>query len=163
MAEYVKNFFNRRVSPRFFVFVYDTLLIMLSFLVASFFHYGLSGMADKLTTSTFIIVSTVVIVNWGTFYLFKTFWGVLRFSAFSDITRVVGALSIGYLVSLLILISGRELGFISYLSYTVFFGSYVLNTMLMSLSRVVVKEIYDATIIKPKRAVRTMKIGRAHV
>lgn len=159
MAEYVKNFFNRRVSPRFFVFVYDTLLIMLSFLVASFFHYGLSGMADKLTTSTFIIVSTVVIVNWGTFYLFKTFWGVLRFSAFSDITRVVGALSIGYLVSLLILISGRELGFISYLSYTVFFGSYVLNTMLMSLSRVVVKEIYDATIIKPKRAVRTMIYG----
>lgn len=159
MSEYFKPFFNRRVSPRFFVFAYDTLLIVLSFMVSCFFHFGMSGMLDKLTIDTFVIVSLIIVANWVSFIVFKTFWGVLRFSAFSDITRIVVALSVGYILSFIGLIIARELNIINQFSYTVFFGSYVLNTMLMSLSRVIVKEIYDATNLTPKKSSPIMIYG----
>lgn len=159
MSEYFKTFFNRRVSPRFFVFAYDTILIVLSFIVACFFHYGMSGMLDKITIDTFVIVSLIIFSNWVSFIVFKTFWGVLRFSAFSDITRIVVALSVGYIISFFTLVVFRELNVINQFSYTVFFGSYVLNTMLMSLSRVIVKEIYDATNLTPKKSTPIMIYG----
>lgn len=159
MSEYIKRFFNRRVSPRFFVFVYDTLLIVLSFIIASFFHFGLEGMLDKVSIDTFIVISIIVFANWASFIAFKTFWGVLRFSAFSDITRIVLALSVGYLISFFTLVTFRELNIIYQFSHTVFFGAYILNTMLMSLSRVIVKEIYDATNLKPKKSIPTMIYG----
>lgn len=144
MINYLKKLFTKRITPRFFVLAFDTILVLMSSLIAYYFHYGIVGFVPLVQTPTLISVLILVIVTWFTFIIFKTYLGVLRFSAFSDIIRIVIALTVSYSITYFTLFIFELLGVIESFSQTVFWGAYVVNTMLMSLSRVVVKEFYDS-------------------
>lgn len=144
MINYLKKLFTKRITPRFFVLAFDTILVLMSSLIAYDFHYGIVGFVPLVQTPTLISVLILVIVTWFTFIIFKTYLGVLRFSAFSDIIRIVIALTVSYSITYFTLFIFELLGVIESFSQTVFWGAYVVNTMLMSLSRVVVKEFYDS-------------------
>lgn len=91
-----------------------------------------------------LVLLLLMLVNSVAFIAFKTFSGILRYSSFSDLAKIVYALTIGY---------GITLVFVSILSYSgdrfvfnwkVVFLTFILNVVLMVLSRIVVKEVYDA-------------------
>lgn len=144
MINYLKKLFTKRITPRFFVLAFDTILVLMSSLIAYYFHYGIVGFVPLVQTPALISVLILVIVTWFTFIIFKTYLGVLRFSVFSDIIRIVIALTVSYSITYFTLFIFELLGVIESFSQTVFWGAYVVNTMLMSLSRVVVKEFYDS-------------------
>ena len=144
MINYLKKLFTKRITPRLFVLAFDTILVLMSSLIAYYFHYGIVGFVPLVQTPTLISVLILVVVTWFTFIIFKTYLGVLRFSAFSDIIRIVIALTVSYSITYFTLFIFELLGVIESFSQTVFWGAYVVNTMLMSLSRVVVKEFYDS-------------------
>ena len=91
-----------------------------------------------------LVLLLLMLVNSVAFIAFKTFSGILRYSSFSDLAKIVYALTIGY---------GITLVFVSILSYSgdrfvfnwkVVFLTFILNVVLMVLSRIVIKEVYDA-------------------
>ncbi len=159
MIDYFKNLFANKISSRLYVFVFDTILVLLSSLIAYYFHYGLAGFIGGVSLTVFVSVFLLVIVNWLIFLLFKTYLGVLRFSAFSDIIRIVIALTASYSIVFAALYILEIANVISTFSKTVFWGAYVLNTMLMSFSRVVVKELYDTINRTNTVAIPTMIYG----
>lgn len=156
---YFKKLFANRISSRFYVFVFDTMLILISALIAYLFHYGLSSAISGILPSTYCIVISLVIFNWIGFIIFKTYLGVLRFSAFYDIIRIALSLAVSYSLAFFFVLFLREVGVIPSFSSTTFWGAFTLNTMLMTLSRVIVKEFYDSINLEPKVSIPTMIYG----
>lgn len=98
-----------------------------------------------------LVTSVVVFFNIIFFFIFKTFNGVLRFSAFTDLLRIIYSLTFAYVISYLFLRVFIEYnpGFL--LSNTNFLAIYVLNVLLMVFSRVFVKEVYESIISRTKK------------
>ncbi len=159
MNKVIEPLFSKRVSPRIYVFIFDTLLVLLSSFVAYYFHYGFAAFANDIEIDTVISVILLVFINWISFLLFKTYWGVLRFSVFSDIMRILLALSVSYISAFSLLLLFDATNIVTEFPITVFWGSYVLNVMLMSLSRVFVKEFHDKLSSKNNLTVPIMIYG----
>lgn len=141
------------------ILMIDILIILFSTLTMYFLRFGFEGLtaqvkADGITT-TFVLVFTNVIA----FLIFKTFSGVLRFSAFSDLLRIVYALTLGYFVSFIILILIKKFNSLFTVSNTIHFATYVLNVLLMIFSRIVVKEVYESITSKPQKATNIFIYG----
>ncbi len=159
MVNYFKNLFAKRISPRFFVFVFDTILVLLSSLIAYFFHYGIDGLIGGVHVAALCSVAFLVVVNWIAFIVFKTYLGVLRFSAFSDIIRIGVTLTVSYTAVFIVMYVLEKNGIASGFSKTVFWGAYIINILLMSMSRVLVKEFYDSINHTSMKAIPTMIYG----
>src|SRR5690606_3909700 len=103
MNKFLENYLSNRVLSRMSILIIDILIILFSTLTMYFLRFGFEGLttqvkADGITT-TFVLVFFNVI----SFLIFKTFSGVLRFSAFSDLVRIIYALTLGYFISFICL------------------------------------------------------------
>ena len=131
------------VLPRAIVWFIDMLIIATSVFVI-YLLWNSYAAALIPFNHLLLVLLLLMLVNSVAFIAFKTFSGILRYSSFSDLAKIVYALTIGY---------GITLVFVSILSYSgdrfvfnwkVVFLTFILNVVLMVLSRIVVKEVYDA-------------------
>jgi len=141
------------------ILIIDILIILFSTLTMYFLRFGFEGLttqvkADGITT-TFVLVFFNVI----SFLIFKTFSGVLRFSAFSDLVRIIYALTLGYFISFICLMVIKKVDPTFTVSNTIHFATYVLNVLLMIFSRIVVKEVYESITGKPQKATNIFIYG----
>lgn len=152
MNKYLENYLSNRVLSRMSILIIDILIILFSTLTIYFLRFGFEGLtaqirADGITTTLVLIFFNVI-----AFLFFKTFSGILRFSAFSDLLRIIYALTLGYFVSFVCLIIIKKYNPSFTVSNTIHFATYVLNVLLMIFSRIVVKEIYESITGKPQKA-----------
>lgn len=85
----------------------------------------------------------LLFVNLVTFIFFKTFSGILRFSSFIDLSKIIYALTIGYGIFFIFANIFSLVGDNFTFHWEVVFLTYILNVVLMILSRIVVKEVYE--------------------
>jgi len=125
------------------------------------YRYRLSE--EAVQTGFILVTSVAVFFNIIFFFIFKTFNGVLRFSAFTDLLRIILSLTVAYVVAYLFLRVFIEYkpGFI--LSNTNFLAIYVLNVHLMIFSRIFVKEVYESIINRTKKFVNVFVYGTKQV
>lgn len=159
MNKYLEDYLSNRVLSRMSILIIDIVIILFSTFTMYFLRFGLDGIMAQVKedgiTTTFVLVSANIIA----FIIFKTFSGVLRFSAFSDLLRIIYALTLGYFVSFIVLILIKKFNPSFTHSNTIHFATYVLNVMLMVFSRIVVKEVYEAITGKPQRATNIFIYG----
>lgn len=140
--QFLQNFLAKRVLPRAFVLFIDV-LILLSSVFLIFLLWNSYATVSIEVHELMVILPILVFFNIVFFIFFKTFSGILRFSSFNDLSKIVSALTLGYGIALVFVevltFSGRALQF----KVQAFFLAYIFNVVLMVLSRIVVKEVFD--------------------
>ena len=140
--KFLKKFLAKRVLPRAFVLFIDIIILMSSVFAIVLLWNSYDVVAISMN-ELFIALPILIFFNVVSFISFKTFSGILRFSSFNDLSKIIGALTLGYGLTFLFIIvltySGNPLQF----TLQVFFLVYVLNAVLMIFSRIIIKEVYD--------------------
>src|SRR5690554_4066577 len=138
----IQNFLSRRVLSRTAILIIDVLMILFSALLMYFIEYGFSGMTPEILSDAYKLNLLLILFNTIAFFLFRTFSGILRFSSFSDLIRIVYALVLGYSLTFIsvFFILNSDFG----LSNSTFIAIFLLNAFLMIFSRILVKEVYES-------------------
>lgn len=156
---------NRSILPRFAVLVIDILMIIFSGLLTFFLRFDLSELNNELIL--FLINRTLVLVGANVlfFILFKTFSGILRFSAFADLLRIIYSLSLGYTFAYVFLkfYYVPEINSAVPISEALFFSTYIVNVLIMIFSRITVREVYETTTNPNKGAENVFIYGTREV
>lgn len=143
--KFIKNFLAKRVLSRTAVLLIDILIQGVSFLIVVLF-WNLYATASIPMNEVLVVFTILLFFNIASFISFKTFSGILRFSSFNDLSKIIFAITLGYgltfLVIKILMYSGNSMQF----KPQVFFLVYFLNAVLMVLSRIAIKEVYDLLI-----------------
>lgn len=96
MRNIIQNFLSNRVLSRFTIFALDILMILFSCLSIYYVKYGFTGLTQEVRSDGMTLCLLLILFNTITFISFRTFRGILRFSSFSDLLRIIYALVLGY-------------------------------------------------------------------
>ena len=159
MNKFLENYLSNRVLSRMSILIIDILIILFSTLTMYFLRFGFEGLTTQVKADGITTTFVLVFFNVFSFLIFKTFSGVLRFSAFSDLVRIIYALTLGYFISFICLMVIKKVDPTFTVSNTIHFATYVLNVLLMIFSRIVVKEVYESITGKPLKATNIFIYG----
>jgi len=140
------NFFHRylssKVLPIWTILLIDVFIIVIASLLAYALRYDFRSLFLESSSIEKTIIWSVV-VNLIFFRVFRTYSNVLRFSSFIDIIRIFVALTVSYvLLMLLSVFAGDNMpGMIAPVS--VLFMAYVSSFAMMACSRVIVKTFFE--------------------
>ena len=162
MSKIIKNYLARRVLSRTAILIIDTLIIVFSCFTMYLIGYGFDGLTYDVRRDGTLLCVILVFFNSIAFVLNRTFRGVLRFSSFTDILRIVYSLFIGYTGTLIVLLILKRFNGLLYFSTHVFISIYFLNTFLMIFSRIIVKEVYEAITEANIKPVNVFIYGTKH-
>ena len=140
--EFIKKFLAKRVLSRSTVLFLDVLILISSVIITYLLWFNYKTIASSISQIG-VFLGFLILFNIVSFFVFKTFSGILRFSSFNDLLKIIYALTVGYTVTYIFL---RVLGF----SHSSFHGSnqafilaYIMNSVLMVFSRIIIKESYE--------------------
>ena len=155
---FFQKLFSARVLPSWTILLFDSILLVVSVLIAFALRYSLGHMST-MSATVWMTIGLVLVVNWLFFRLFHTFSGVLRLSSFVDVMHVFVSLSIGFAVCVAIAaVSAFAFSFeISPIS--VLLITYVVSFVLMSTMRMAIKMLFDMFNEGHKEALNTFIYG----
>src|SRR5690554_3205876 len=104
MSKIIKNFLARRVLSRTAILFIDTLMIVFSCLLMYLWWYGFEGLTSEVRRDGTTLLLILVFFNFITFLSLRTFSGILRFSSFTDLLRIIYALGLGYGATLVVVL-----------------------------------------------------------
>lgn len=144
MSKIIQNFLSRRVLSRSAILIIDVLMIVFCCLFIYLVNYGFSGMTSEVRGNGTTLSMLLVLFNTIMFVIFRTFSGILRFSSFTDLIRIVYALVFGYGITYIVVRLLQIYNPDFQISDVTFTAILFLNMFLMIFSRVVVKEVYES-------------------
>ena len=154
----LKKYLAKRVLPRTFILFIDMLILTVSVGIVYFLwnNYATVGIpVDRLV----LVLATLLFFNIGSFIYLKTFSGILRFSSFGDLSNIMQALTLGYGLSFLFVKLLELSGSAHQFRWVVFFLIYILNLVLMVMSRITVKEVFDEVLGRSKSSINIFVYG----
>ena len=140
--EFIKKFLAKRVLSRSTVLFLDVLILISSVIITYLLWFNYETIGTSINQIG-VFLGLLILFNIVTFFFFKTFSGILRFSSFDDLLKIIYALTVGYLVTYLFTL---VLGFSHStfeISNQVFILAYIMNSVLMIFSRIIIKESYE--------------------
>lgn len=140
--KHLNKILSKIVLPRAMVLMIDILIMIVSVLVMLFLWNSYSNSIIP-SSQIMMMLPLLLFVNLVTFIFFKTFSGILRFSSFIDLSKIIYALTIGYGIFFIFANIFSLVGDNFTFHWEVVFLTYILNVVLMILSRIVVKEVYE--------------------
>lgn len=140
--KFLKKYLAKRVLPRAFVLFIDVLILTASVFTILLLWNSYATIGIPMAELV-MVLPTLVFFNIVSFVIFKTFSGILRFSSFGDLSKIVYALTLGYSIAFLFIELLAFSGTLFQFKWEVFFLTYILNVVLMVLSRITVKEVFD--------------------
>ena len=107
-------------------------------------RYGFSGLTPEVSADGITLTLMLILFNTLFFVSFRTFSGILRFSSFTDLLRIIYSLMLGYLLTFIAVLVIRRFSPDFALSNMTFIAIFFLNMFLMFFSRILVKETYES-------------------
>ncbi len=159
MNNVIDKFFSTRVLSRFAIFAIDLTIIVFSSFAIYLLSYGFDGMTPSVRSNGVFVTLVLIFFNILFFSVFKTFSGVLRFSSFSDLLRIIYALTFGYICSFIFLSLYREKHAAFDFSGFHLFTIYIMNVSMMGFSRILVKEVYESINGSYSKPIKTFVYG----
>jgi len=152
-------YFSKNVLPYWVILLVDTAIVFLS----TAFTYWLINRTQITYDNRFAVFYTALlyaILSWLGASIFKTYHGVLRYSSFVDLSKLIYAniLSMALAIVVSIIAKWQNIGAFTAMTYIDTAASFLVATLVMWAMRVVVKLMYDAT-IADGNAPRTMIYG----
>lgn len=132
-------------SPRWVIFLIDFLFTILSitatrFLLLPFFE-------DSISTPKIIASIFIVLINLYSFYLYKTFLGVIRYSGLVDALKIISAITASFITLLVINFTFQFFIGRSLFHETALLVHSMILFSLMLVSRLIYKLLYDILIV----------------
>ena len=152
-------YFTKNSLPYWMIFLLDCLIIMASGMLV----YWIFNRATALLDNFWKVVNTLmffIALSLVGFRLFHTYTGIMRFSSFVDLVRVIysNALSLALVLFVEFIIGYLPGDYFAYFNTTSIVLIYILATLMMWVLRVLAKTIYDVT-TSDKRALRVLIYG----
>lgn len=152
-------YFTKNSLPYWMIFLLDCLIIMASGMLV----YWIFNRATALVDNFWKVVNTLmffIALSLVGFRLFHTYTGIMRFSSFVDLVRVIysNALSLALVLFVEFIIGYLPGVYFAYFNTTSIVLIYILATLMMWVLRVLAKTIYDVT-TSDKRALRVLIYG----
>lgn len=152
-----KKLLSASYLPVWAVLLADLLMVFVSCVVSFAFRYDIVDMftLDK----WYHTVLLIMLSNGVMFLLFRPFMNVLRTSSFVDLLRIFVALTMGYgIVGVIEVLSPAVLGLMD-IKIGVIVMAYVINLVLMCMSRISIKLVFDFMNSNGKNSERAMIYG----
>lgn len=143
MKNYIYSFLSNRALSRFSILLIDYLIILFSCFAIYIVNYGFGFASQEDSIGAMTLSLILIFFNTVFFISFRTFSGVLRFSSFSDLIRIIYSLLFGYALSYIAILVIKRFNDNLELNNLLFIAIFFLNMFLMVFSRILVKEIYE--------------------
>ena len=139
-------YFTKQVLPYWAILLLDTLIVFVS---CVFTYWVANRTSITYDNRSALLVTSLCygLLSWVGARLFRTYSGVLRYSSFVDLLKLIYAnlVSLGLALTLSILAEWQGWPLFSALSPLYTFTAFLLATLLMWAMRIIVKLIYDVT------------------
>ncbi|MDD4636661.1 MAG: nucleoside-diphosphate sugar epimerase/dehydratase [Bacteroidales bacterium] len=132
------QYISKHLLPRWIILLLDMLTVVFSCLIAYVLFLGVLQINASITDLIYFI-SLVCICTFLSFYVFKTYAGVLRYSSFLDILRIFVALTVAYVGVFVCVSLLASMHIIQYMNLPIVIIAMITNFSLMSSGRVIVK------------------------
>ena len=140
---FLRRIFSSKVLPSWVILVLDLGVTVASVIVAFMLYYAPVELEYR-GTEILIALGLILMFDLLFFYAFRTFSNVIRFSSFLDVLHISAALICSYICCVLVSwVSYYGFGF-KLTELPVLTISYVVMFVCMSLSRMIIKAVYDA-------------------
>ncbi len=152
-------YFSKKVLPYWVIILVDTAMVFLSCMFA-FWVINKSQITFDHHVELLLASAFYAVLSWVGFRIFKTYSGILRYSSFVDLLKVVYANSVSLALSLLccLLFKWQEVPYLSLLTPGNILLSFLLATLAMWAFRIVVKLMFDIANAS-SNAMRTLVYG----
>lgn len=139
-------YFNKKSLPYWCMFLIDSAIVFISGLFVYWIIHRTGSLFDHRIEVWYSLLLYTVI-SWIGAKAFNTYTGVVRYSSFVDLLNVAYANTLSLLIAipLSLFFDYKGITVFSALSQTEIFFMYVLSTILMGGTRVVVKSLHDVT------------------
>lgn len=147
-------YFNKKSLPYWFIFLVDCAIVLCSYLFI--FQQLNSGTIALSYIVQLTLLSTLLVMCYVVgFRLFHTYDGILRYSSFYDLKRVLYAIALGTVPSIFLCPALKQISYFSVVNMTtanIFLAS-LLSILLMWTVRVIAKTIFDESLVNIKTKV----------
>lgn len=141
-------YFNKKSLPYWFIFLVDCCIVLFSYLFI--FQQLNSGTVALNYIVQLTLLFAILVVSYAVgFRLFHTYDGILRYSSFYDLKRVLYAVAFGTIPAFLLCPALTHVGYFSLISITkanIVLAS-LLSVLLMWTVRVIAKTIFDESLV----------------
>ena len=137
-------YFSKKTLPYWCVVIADLTIVFVSWFVVYYFNNGGAALANNFCTLAInsFICGLFMMIGMR---LFHTYSGILRFSSFSDLLRVMGALTVGFAFSALYYFIVKTFIFPAEIHWYFGIQVFALSVGLMWCMRILVKNVYDSS------------------
>lgn len=146
MNKFIRNFLSKRVVSHYYILLLDILIMLFSFSSIYLIQFGFNKSSHIAWQDLLLLLSLLIVINTVFFFVFRTFKGIIRFSSFVDLLKVLYSLNLGYFFSFLGYFALNGFAPVSSSFFVMYIAMFFQNIVLMLLMRIFVKEIYQRTI-----------------
>ena len=152
------KYLSSRIASKWTVLLVDVIIVVISMLSACFLQYRLSSVSYEISLYVWLTI-LAVLCNVCFFHILRTYVGVIRFSSFVDIYRVLWSLTISYAVLFLGNYCWSVSGLGETLPNSILFMAYMFTFSLMACMRIAVKMLYEAIAFDARHCVNVFIYG----
>ena len=141
-TSFLKRLFSSRVLPSWTILLFDILVIVFSVFVAYLTRFLLADtrlMEGEATRALVVVIPFALLF----FRLFRTYSNILRLSSFVDVMHLFVALTLTFGCSLTLALLWPVIFKTQLLSIPVLLIAYIVSFMIMAISRMFIKMLYD--------------------
>jgi len=131
----------RRITPRWVVFVIDITISFLSIILAYYLRFNFTIPPEEGKTLPFIIL-TVLAVRALSYFIGKTYAGMVRFTGSRDIVRILSVLFFGSVVFVVVNFINLQINDKYLIPISVIIIDYFVTAFVLTFSRLLVKNLY---------------------
>ena len=139
-------YFSKNTLPYWCVLIADLMIVFLSWIVVYFISHGAGTLISNFWPLVInsLICDIFMLVGMRTFH---TYSGILRYSSFSDLFRVMSALAVGFVLSAIYYFIVQRYVNIVGIDLIIMLHVFLLSLGGMWLMRILIKMIYDNTFV----------------
>ena len=139
-------YFSKNTLPYWCVLIADLMIVFLSWIVVYFISHGAGTLISNFWPLVInsLICDIFMLVGMRTFH---TYSGILRYSSFSDLFRVMSALTVGFVLSAIYYFIVQRYVNIVGIDLIIMLHVFLLSLGGMWLMRILIKMIYDNTFV----------------
>ena len=139
-------YFSKNTLPYWCVLIADLMIVFLSWIVVYFISHGAGTLIRNFWPLVInsLICDIFMLVGMRTFH---TYSGILRYSSFSDLFRVMSALAVGFVLSAIYYFIVQRYVNIVGIDLIIMLHVFLLSLGGMWLMRILIKMIYDNTFV----------------
>ena len=138
-------YFSKRVLPYWAILLADTVIVFVS-VVFTYWIANRTQVTYDHRIALLITAFTFSILSWVGARIFRTYSGVLRYSSFVDLLKLVYANSVSLALAAAVwgVASWQGVEYAGYISFANILAAFLLSTLLMWALRIMVKLMFDA-------------------